>query len=91
MTDMRSNNAIKNWAGNVRFYPEKIFNPKTESELLNIVNKARENGKGIKVTGAKHSWTKVFQTENWLINMDYYLIIMPIIENWLMKTYQTLL
>ena len=69
---------IRNWAGNVRFYPEDIFYPKTETELLSIVNKARENGKGIKVVGARHSWTKVFKTEDWLINLDHYSRVLTI-------------
>lgn len=58
---------IVNFGGNVKFTPKHIYQPKTEQDVLEILEK-HKNGK-IKVKSSLHSWSKITQTSGILIDL----------------------
>lgn len=63
---------FKNWAGNVRGTAEKYFQPASENEIIEIIKQAAENGKKVKVAGAKHSWSALALPTHYFVNLDKY-------------------
>jgi hypothetical protein len=62
-----------NWAGNISFKPDKIFNPKSVEDLKNYVKSAQKNGKKIRCAAEGHSWSSLSVTNDYLVilnNMD---------------------
>ena len=63
---------FKNWAGNVTGEAENYFQPSSENEIIDIVKKAVEENKKIKMVGAAHSWSALALPTHYLINLDNY-------------------
>ena len=63
---------MKNWSGFLQWSPSDIFYPSTENELIDIVKKANEENKNIRIIGSAHSFTPLSVTDNFLISMDKY-------------------
>lgn len=63
---------ISNWAYNLVFKPDRYYQPISESELLKIIQSARQNKKQIRVVGSGHSWSDLIKTTDYLINLDQY-------------------
>jgi len=63
---------FQNWAGNQRCVVTSFFQPETEAELIELVNRARQNGKHFRVVGAEHSWSDIACTDQWMVNLDRY-------------------
>lgn len=61
---------IKNWSGNLSFRPKQIASPSSVDEIVALVEKARDEGKSIRVYGAKHSWTPLIPTDDVLMHLD---------------------
>ena len=63
---------MKNWSGNVQWNPNVIEKPFTEKEIQNIVSKAANDSKKVRVIGSGHSFTSLCSTNEILINLDNY-------------------
>lgn len=63
-------NSFSNWAGNVKFRPEGIYYPETEQEIVELVNKAAQDNKKIRLMGATHSWSALIETSDLLVSLD---------------------
>lgn len=63
---------MKNWSGNVQWNPSIIEKPSTEKEIQNIVLKAANDNKKIRVIGSGHSFTSLCSTNEILISLDNY-------------------
>ncbi|MGN7401888.1 D-arabinono-1,4-lactone oxidase [Cytobacillus praedii] len=60
----------KNWAHTFESQPEKIFYPSSINEVSAIVKEATIEGKTIRVIGAGHSFTRLVESDDWLISLD---------------------
>lgn len=60
----------KNWAHTFVSHPEKILSPSTINEVSTLVKQAAEEGRNIRVVGAGHSFTRLVETNDWLISLD---------------------
>ena len=60
----------RNWARTSESQPVKTFFPSTITEVCAIVKAAQEHQKTIRVVGAGHSFTKLVETEDWLVSLD---------------------
>lgn len=61
---------IKNWAGNVCYRPESVFEPHNEDELLELLNTHRNHT--VRVVGAGHSWSEVTACCDVLLNLRHF-------------------
>lgn len=60
---------VKNWAGNVTFHPKQILQPTSEQDIAHIIINARKQKKKIRVVGAGHSFSRLIETENMLLDL----------------------
>lgn len=60
----------KNWAGNVSSTPEYAAYPETREDLVEIVRRARAEGKKIRVAGKGHSWSPLVPTDGLMVFVD---------------------
>lgn len=56
-----------NFGNNVKLTPKKSYSPTSEKEVLDILNQHR--GQRIRVIGRLHSWSKVIETEDILLDL----------------------
>lgn len=61
-----------NWAGNQRCAPVAIERPRTEADLVAIVQRAAAAGRRVKVVGAGHSFTDIACTDGYLVDLADY-------------------
>ncbi len=61
---------MKNWAGNITWTPSEIAYPTSEAAIQQIVLKAANDRKKIRIIGTGHSFTALCQTEEILISLD---------------------
>lgn len=59
-----------NWGRTLRFSPSAYFLPKREDEIAQIILRACEEKKSVRVVGAGHSWTPLIETDGYLISLD---------------------
>lgn len=62
----------ENWSGSVVCDPQVIEAPSTQDEIIEIVKRATEAGKNIRVVGSGHSFTPLVQTNEILMTLDNY-------------------
>jgi L-gulono-1,4-lactone dehydrogenase len=67
-----------NWAGNQTGHPVVIEHPKTEEELVAVVQRAAAQGQKVKVVGSGHSFTDIALTTGRLVMLDKYTRILNI-------------
>ena len=67
-----------NWAGNQTCAPAEVVHPTTEAELSDVVKRADEAGRTVRVVGAGHSFTDVVCTDGVLVVLDRYADILGI-------------
>lgn len=60
----------KNWAHTFESHPEKIYYPSSINEVCTIVKEATIEGQSIRVIGAGHSFTRLVESDEWLISLD---------------------
>lgn len=60
----------KNWARNVSCSPMTIESPSTVEEIQELVTKANNNGKKIRVVGSGHSFTEVCATDQIMLDIS---------------------
>ena len=65
-------NTFSNWSGSVVFHPKEILYPTTEQEIIDIVHRALNNKKKIRIVGSAHSFTRLVETDNTLLSLDNY-------------------
>ncbi|WP_042347496.1 D-arabinono-1,4-lactone oxidase [Bacillus massiliigorillae] len=70
MTKIVEKQTWKNWAHTSVSTPEKIIYPSSIEEVCTIVKDAALHNKKIRVVGAGHSFTKIVQTNDWLLSLD---------------------
>jgi L-gulonolactone oxidase len=61
-----------NWAGNQACAPAATVRPRTEDELVALVDRAGEDGQRVKVVGAGHSFTSIACTDGVLVDLSGY-------------------
>lgn len=61
---------FSNWSGGVRFTPTAILFPRSEAEIQELVNKARSEGRCVRLVGAGHSFTPLIETSDYLVSLD---------------------
>ena len=66
--------------GNVKDIPKAYLEPPTETELVNIVQKARQEGRKIRVVGSGHSWSPIVPSGDLLLSLDQWQGIVSIDE-----------
>ncbi len=61
---------MKNWAGNITWNPSEIAYPTSEEAIQQIVLKAANDRKKIRIIGTGHSFTPLCKTDDILISLD---------------------
>ena len=56
-----------NWSQNLSSHPDHIFNPRSREDLVEIIQRARNAGKKIRVTGSSHSFSPLVPTDDYLV------------------------
>lgn len=60
-----------NWAGNVECVAEHIFYPRTEAEIVEVIQLATKEKKRIRVVGEGHSFSKLIATDHFIVSLKY--------------------
>ena len=61
-----------NWSGSLTFEPSSLLHPKSEDDIVDIVNKCRDENKTIRVVGSGHSSSALVQTKDVLISLKHF-------------------
>jgi len=72
---------VQNWNGQINSVPLAILTPANLTELQSIIQFASANSIEVKVTGASHSFSGIFQTNGYLLkltNIDAVTILDPV-------------
>ncbi len=67
---MATSGTWTNWVGNQSFSPGSTAAPRDEEEVAALVKQAAEQGRGVRVRGAGHSFTPVVQTDGLLLDLS---------------------
>lgn len=59
-----------NWAHTSECMPERWFYPVSINEVVKIVKEAASQGKTIRVAGSGHSFTRLVETDDWIVSLD---------------------
>ena len=70
LTDLPPATAWTNWVGNQSFTPGYAAAPRDEDELAGLVREASERGSGVRVAGARHSFTPIVETDGLLLDVS---------------------
>ena len=62
--------AWTNWSGSFSCEPAALLFPESEGELIELVQRAREDGGRIRVVGTGHSCTPLVATDGQLVSLD---------------------
>lgn len=62
--------AVRNWLGNVTWQPARFVEPRSEAELVELVQAARRSGQRVRALGAGHSWTPLCATSGTTVRLD---------------------
>jgi FAD/FMN-containing dehydrogenase len=60
-----------NWSGNVRFTPSRTEAPRDADDVRDLVRRAREEGKHVRVAGSGHSFTPLLETDGVLVSTEH--------------------
>jgi len=58
-----------NWAGNVSCHAKNIFFPRSEDEILIIIDQAIKEGACVRVVGSGHSFSQLVETEDYIVSL----------------------
>jgi FAD-linked oxidoreductase len=61
---------FENWGKTLKFKPQAIVYPQSESEIQALVQKAWLNKQKVRVVGSGHSWTPLIETQGILVSLD---------------------
>jgi FAD/FMN-containing dehydrogenase len=70
LADLPAAGLWSNWVGNQSFTPAYAAEPRDEEEVAGLVRGASERGMGVRVAGARHSFTPIVQTDGLLLNLS---------------------
>ena len=59
-----------NWSGSVRSNPTEVIYPCSEGEIVELVKRASEAEKQIRVIGSGHSFSRVVEANQILVSLD---------------------
>jgi FAD-linked oxidoreductase len=59
-----------NWSGLVSCTPRQIYYPESVEEVRQLVKKAKQEKKTVRVVGSGHSFTPLVKTDQWLVSLD---------------------
>ena len=59
-----------NWSGSVRSNPTEVIYPSSEGEIVELVKRASEAEKQIRVIGSGHSFSRVVEANQILVSLD---------------------
>ena len=66
---MKGAGAISNFGGNIRFTPRHSYRPRSQEEVLRILEKHRDGT--VRVVGAGHSWNPGIETPDALVDLRH--------------------
>ncbi|MEM1325968.1 MAG: D-arabinono-1,4-lactone oxidase [Bacteroidota bacterium] len=72
---------MKNWAGNIRWQPTEVAYPTTEAAVQQLVFRAANDGKRIRVIGTGHSFSPVCPSEDILVSLDRFQGLVQVDQN----------
>ncbi len=67
---IKSDGSWSNWAGNQRSRPVRIEYPTSETEVVDLVQRAASDDLRVRVVGAGHSFTSIARTNDVLVSLD---------------------
>ncbi len=67
---MSNNKTWTNWAGTAECHPRSFIYPSSEEEIQALVKNAVKEGRGIRIAGNGHSFTKLVETSDLLLSLD---------------------
>jgi FAD/FMN-containing dehydrogenase len=70
LADQPSATTWTNWVGNQSFTPAYAAAPRDEEEVAALVRDAAEQGLGVRVAGARHSFTPIVETDGVLLDLS---------------------
>lgn len=70
MPTYKTNHTYRNWAQTQKFKPARFSEPRTESEVIEVVQDALANGHQVRPHGGGHSWSDLIVTDSTLIQLD---------------------
>ena len=70
LADLPAAEVWSNWVGNQSFMPGYAAAPRDEDELAALVRDASERGAGVRVAGARHSFTPIVETDGLLLDLS---------------------
>ncbi|MBV8949204.1 MAG: FAD-binding protein [Solirubrobacterales bacterium] len=70
VADLSPATAWSNWVGNQAFTPRFAAAPRDEKEVAALVHDASERGYGVRVAGARHSFTPIVETDGLLLDLS---------------------
>ncbi|MCZ6504050.1 MAG: FAD-binding protein [Gammaproteobacteria bacterium] len=59
-----------NWGKTQTCRPALTFYPQSRADLVSIVNRARDNGKRVRVVGQGYSWSPLVPTDDYLVDVS---------------------
>src|SRR6266446_9710849 len=68
--DCDSDFEFSNWDVSLTCDPDCFYQPRTESELVDIVRDTYQRGGIVRTFGARHSWSPLVLTSDTLVNLD---------------------
>lgn len=57
----------RNWSGNLSSRPSAVFRPRGRDDLIDVVHRARRDGRRLRVTGSSHSFSPLVPTNEYLV------------------------
>lgn len=70
MANYKANHTYENWAHTLKFKPERFGQPRTEAEVVEMVQDAIARGHNVRTHGGGHSWSDLVVTHSTLLNLD---------------------
>ena len=65
----KKGNKWSNWAGNVECVADNVFYPRSEEEIVTIIQQATTEGKRIRVVWEGHSFSQLIETEDFIVSL----------------------
>lgn len=63
---------MKNWSGYIEWQPAQLEYPGSEAEVQQLVQKALEQRKKVRIVGSSHSFMPLWTTQDILLSLDNY-------------------
>lgn len=67
---VRTGYRFRNWSRTVEFRADRLVEPRSEAEIVEIVKEAREKGTTVRPVGSGHSFSQIVTTADTLLSLD---------------------